>query len=52
MEGERVVIDVLGDIARVRDELRQEAQRQGTWKLEPTSGDGWVAQAEARDAES
>ncbi|MFT4213505.1 MAG: AbrB/MazE/SpoVT family DNA-binding domain-containing protein [Microbacterium sp.] len=52
VEDECVVIDAPGDIARVRNDLRQEAQRRGTWRLEPTSGDGWVAQAEARNAES
>ncbi len=52
VEGDHLVIDAPRDIAQVRAHLQQEAQRQGTWRLQPVSGDGWTAQAEARDAES
>ena len=40
------------DLAQIRTRLRHEAEQQGTWRLKPVSGDGWEAQAEARDAES
>ena len=52
VEGDRLVIDAPHDIAQIHTRLRHEAEQQGTWRLKPVSGDGWEAQAEARDAES
>ncbi len=52
VENGRLIIDPPQSIDDVRALLRAAAEREGTWGVVPQAGDGWVAQAEARNAQS